>query len=231
MSSNSGDYQIVFQSASWVVVDKPSGWLTVPGRFRNEIPENCLGTQLSSDLNQRLWPVHRLDKEVSGLVLFAKNAQAHKLANHWFENREVTKTYEAWTPLVEGQAFPAGEVIWNLQLKRGKKRSFESPDGKEAITKAKTYGMFEQAGYKILMWRLNPLTGRSHQLRVSLAKHYAPIIGDCLYGADPEFGRLLSWRQRSPNSIGLRAVSLDFTAIDDDPRGELPPMISVKGLR
>jgi len=89
--------KIVFESDAWVVVDKPSGWLTVPGRQHSD-DRLCVGTVLSQQLNQRLWPVHRLDFEVSGLVLFAKNPEAHRRANFWFENRLVKKNLRGLDP-------------------------------------------------------------------------------------------------------------------------------------
>ena len=85
--------QIVFENSSVIVVDKAAGVLTVPGRFGDTPDDPSLGRALEQQLGQRLWPVHRLDLEVSGLVLFARSAEAHRVANAAFEGRRVEKQY------------------------------------------------------------------------------------------------------------------------------------------
>ncbi len=206
--------QRVFENESFVAVDKPAGWLTVPSRMGKSDPRPCLGPALEAELSARLWPVHRLDLEVSGLVLFARHAEAHRAASSWFENHRVHKRYEA---LTERRAPPPplqSEVVWQSKLLRGKKRSYESPHGKEATTKARCLGG------EPLRWELWPETGRPHQLRVHLSRAGFPILGDALYGAEQPF----------TSGIALRAVQLDFS--DCEGRGvfDLPDRLEVPGL-
>ena len=88
---------ILFRNQHFICVDKPANMLTVPARRGESETRPILGHRLQSALGSRLWPVHRLDEPVSGAVLFAFNAQAHKAANQWFEHNLVGKLYEAYT--------------------------------------------------------------------------------------------------------------------------------------
>jgi tRNA pseudouridine32 synthase/23S rRNA pseudouridine746 synthase len=221
MSFDLSPDRVVYEGENWLVVDKPSGWLTVPGRGDGATP--VLGTTLQ-DRHGRLWPVHRLDREVSGLVLFARNAEAHRAACAWFEGRDVLKTYEALTPWVGGRKVE-GEQEWSLKLHRGKKRAFEADHGHLAVTRAQLLGRVERSEQPFAHWRLHPLTGRSHQLRVTLAKFYAPICGDVLYGGPKAESCGLP-----PGAIALRAVALDFNAVQDLLRSGLPPRIATSGV-
>jgi tRNA pseudouridine32 synthase/23S rRNA pseudouridine746 synthase len=196
--------------------------LTVPGRFGDGDGGPSLGRALEQQLGQRLWPVHRLDREVSGLVLFARDAQAHRQASAAFEGRRVDKQYEA---LTEGAALivscPA-EFTWNSRLVRGKKRAFEAPHGKPALTRAEALARVAAGPWlapaspvpsppQLVRWRLYPETGRAHQLRVHLARAGFPVAGDALYGAHT---RLIQ-----PEAIALRSVRLAFTEQDGQALG------------
>jgi tRNA pseudouridine32 synthase / 23S rRNA pseudouridine746 synthase len=206
------------ENKDFIAVDKPAGWLSTPSRLGEKDPRHCLGVELQKQLGTQLFPVHRLDEEVSGVMLFARNAQAHKSANLWFESRSVHKTYEALTSGVPDPTWDVGQRIeWKSLLLRGKKRAYESPHGKESITIAIWKG--EQKG--MLTWILQPLTGRPHQIRVELARHGFPILGDELYGSKEKY---------LDGAIALRAVELDFTRCPEAKQFELPDAIRVQGL-
>jgi tRNA pseudouridine32 synthase / 23S rRNA pseudouridine746 synthase len=207
--------ELLFENPHFVAVDKPAGWLTVPGRTGTADTRPCLGRTLEAELDKRLYPVHRLDAEVSGLVLFARDETAHRIANAWFEAHTLRKRYEA---LTEGEALelvPGREVEWRSQLLRGKKRAYVSPHGKLAVTRA----TFVRPHADALLWRLEPLTGRSHQLRVHLASHGFPILGDTLYGARVSL---------AAGGIALRAVSLSFAACPEAASLGLPDRLAVR---
>ncbi|HMN69804.1 MAG TPA: pseudouridine synthase, partial [Bdellovibrionales bacterium] len=70
---------IVFENENLIAVDKPHGWLTTPARSADD-PRPCLGRELQAAVGSQVYPVHRLDFEVGGLVLFARTAQAHRVA-------------------------------------------------------------------------------------------------------------------------------------------------------
>lgn len=183
--------KLIHEDAHWLVLDKLPGWLTVPGRMGAEDPRPCLRTAAEAEYG-KLWVVHRLDEPVSGLVLFARNADAHRIANMAFESRAVRKVYQAIT---EGQAPDKAQLSFRDNLRKGKKRAFRAPHGKPALSEATFKGTQDEA----LRWVLKPQTGRTHQLRVQLALRGWPIVGDTLYGAQP----------RPEPGIALRAVALE----------------------
>lgn len=215
--------KIIFENENIVAADKPGGWLSVPSQWGEEDPRPVLSLELPKQLGLSLLPVHRLDLDVTGIILFAKNTHAHQSANRWFEARSITKIYEAWT---EGDAptdLKQGQLVeWSSTLHRGKKRSFVSPHGKLAVTRAHWMGSVDNSTVgPAQRWLLEPLTGRPHQLRVELSRHGFPILGDKLYGAQKEF---------LPNIMALRAVKLDFS---EEPQARalgLPKEIVAPGI-
>lgn len=207
--------QNVFENSHWALVDKPAGWLTTPARDKND-PRACLGLELQKQLGIQIFPVHRLDFEVSGLVLFAKNAEAHRVAQGWFERAEIHKIYQAQSLPGEGEP-PSEWIEWRSHLLRGKRRAYASPEGKLSLTRARTTQVTE----KVWHWELMPLTGRPHQLRFELARNGTPILGDKLYGAP-----LIK-----ENQIALRAVQLDLNSVKESERMGLPADIVVDPLR
>lgn len=207
--------KFIFENEDYVFVDKPAGVLTTPSRHQDEDSRHVLGLQVQAFKNQQIFPVHRLDFEVSGLVMFALNAKAHATANFWFENHLVQKTYEAWTTGDSSDLKVGDSLIWKNMLLRGKRRAYVSPHGKMSETEAIFRGHQEEW----LSWELRPKTGRPHQLRVQLALNGFPIVGDELYGSETPYRK---------EAIALRAVSLDFSKIAD--RGSLSEKIFLQGL-
>lgn len=146
--------QIVWQNKEIVVCDKPALVLSVPSRDRND-PRPCLGLELQNYLGQQVYPVHRLDFEVSGLIIFALNEKSHRETQSWFSQKLIQKKYMALTPQqsfshwpehiqTERQLIPPQtglEFVWKTQLFKGKKRAFESAHGEWAETKAKIVGL------------------------------------------------------------------------------------------
>ncbi len=207
MSSDTS-LKIVFQNEHAVIVDKPAQWLSIPGRTQAD-KRPVLGKLLEQSLAKKVFPVHRLDAEVSGLILFALTPDFHSAASSLFENKTVQKTYQAITEL---RNFELNKTMtWTCKIFRGKKRSFEAAHGKESITKATVVLM----GDAYLEWRLMPITGRSHQLRFELARHDAPIVGDSLYGSK------LPWNEPG---IALRSIQIDLPE-DFAGRWSLPPTV------
>lgn len=212
--------QVIFENEFFVVVDKPSGTLSVPSRLGEHEKRPILKNLLESQLKIKLWATHRLDFEVSGLILFAKTADAHRTANSWFEKQQIHKTYHAIT---EGDATKATEFSqpteWRCYLVRGKKRAFAAPYGQESITIAR----FLKSDSQGLHWEMQPRTGRSHQLRFELSQHGFPIIGDTLYGARPQ----ADLDDIESKSILLRAVKIDFSNCPDRKKFGLPDKIEL----
>lgn len=193
----------IFENEYFLVVDKRPGFLSVPSRQKEDL-RKCELFEWSQRLNQQLWPVHRLDEKVSGLLMFAKTKGAHQTANSWFEKRKIKKTYQALTCEVDFQFTEDQTFLWTSYLLRGKKRAYEKDFGKEAKTEAILLKRQIVWGKQIVsLWELHPLTGRSHQLRFELAKQGYPVLGDELYGSSQELP--------ISQAIALRATMLDFT--------------------
>jgi tRNA pseudouridine32 synthase/23S rRNA pseudouridine746 synthase len=219
---------IVFENEHFVVVDKEPLVLTTPSREGPADERPCLGTALQTQVGRQIFPVHRLDFEVSGLVLFAKTAEAHAVANGWFEHKQVTKIYRARTgpqsfehippqipnPRAPLAPQPQEKFLWTSRLLRGKKRAYEHATGKPCETEA----IFLGAEGGELLWELHPLTGRPHQLRYELSHHGFPILGDVLYGSKKDF---------APRGIALRAVKIDFRRAPQAGRFFLPDILEV----
>lgn len=207
-------YKIVFQNDYFVAVDKSAGVLSVPSRLGEKEERACVGTLLQKDLGRQIYPCHRLDFEVSGLLLFALDKEAHRVASRWFEQGEIQKKYEAWTT---GVAPTFSKEVWHSKLLRGKKRAYEAPHGKESITNVKYLGTNTQG---FLRFELEPVTGRSHQLRFELYKHAFPIVGDELYGSTQAF----------QEGIALRSFAIDFSRCPERERFQLPLTLSIEGI-
>ncbi len=162
--------RILHENERWLAVDKPPGVLSGPGR--EGWNQDSVLTRLAARYPE-LRPVHRLDLETSGVLLFARTAQAQRELQQLFEERKVEKVYEA---VLEG--IPPEEGTLSLPLgpdpdRPGRYRV--DPEGKEAIT---DYRRIE--GCRV---ELRPHTGRSHQLRIHMASGLGlPIVGDALYG-------------------------------------------------
>lgn len=166
-----------------LVVDKPAGLLSVPGRGGHK------SASVLSYLAVRYGPVfdiHRLDLDTSGLMIVARTPAAQSSLARQFANRTVTKTYEA---LVKGQMErSSGEIDlpigrdWNERPLR----RIDHETGKPS----KTLWWLERQGTMSAQLRLQPVTGRTHQLRLHLAAIGHPILGDRLYDNDDSWGRL-----------------------------------------
>lgn len=167
---------IVFADEYMVVVDKPYGLLSVPGR--DPANRDCVPSRLKSEYGE-LRIVHRLDFDTSGLMILARDAETHRRLNRQFEQREVEKYYEA---LVWGLPInDSGEI--NLPIcvdwPNRPKKIVDHVNGKPAQTFFQV--LARDVEKNIARVELKPITGRSHQLRVHLAEIGHPILGCPFY--------------------------------------------------
>jgi tRNA pseudouridine32 synthase/23S rRNA pseudouridine746 synthase len=192
-----GELSIVFEDAWLVVIDKPSGLLSVPGK--DEAVTDSVLARLRARYPRAMGPllVHRLDLDTSGLLVAALDPRTHAAVQRQFLHRDVHKRYVAW---VEGQVQDEEGTI-DLPLRvdlNDRPRQIHDPvHGKAAVTR---WRVLERTGTRTRV-AFFPLTGRTHQLRVHAAHPLglgAPIVGDRLYGH--ESARLM-----------LHAEALEFT--------------------
>jgi tRNA pseudouridine32 synthase / 23S rRNA pseudouridine746 synthase len=171
---------VIHEDEALLVIDKPAGMLAVPGR--GEDKQDCLATRVQSR-----WPdarvVHRLDMATSGLMLFARGAEWQRRLSHDFATRRIEKHYIA---LVHGR-MPSAHGCIELPLAadwpRRPLQKVDLRNGKVSITGWRVLDVDDAR--RITRLALQPLTGRTHQLRVHLAAIGHPILGDALY-APPE---------------------------------------------
>lgn len=213
---------ILFENSHFLVIEKHAGWLAIPSRMGDADETPSEWKHWEAQKKQKLFVVHRLDREVSGVMIFAKSEEAHREANGWFEHRLIQKTYEALAE-VSAPADPPKDIQrWESKLLRGKKRAYEKPFGKDSVTLAEFKKSVDYKGTPLELWKLNPLTGRAHQLRYEMMKHQRPVWGDVLYGSQKNFPY--------ENAIALRAVSVAFDEKVDVKRWDLPPRIETMDL-
>ncbi|MEK7477296.1 MAG: RNA pseudouridine synthase [Candidatus Coatesbacteria bacterium] len=163
---------VVFENDRVLAVAKPSGQLVIPGRGLPQGP--TLKAQADAHVGTPVFVVHRIDADSSGLVLFAKDAEAHRALNIAFEKRQVAKRYLA---LVQGAVLADRTV--NRPLKQfGSSRVGVVRGGRPAIT---SFRVLERVGNDTLL-EVTPETGKRHQIRVHLYAIGHPILGDPLYG-------------------------------------------------
>lgn len=159
----------------WVAIDKPPGLLVIPGRTPDD--QACAKTYLEHQLGQKIWVCHRIDRDTSGVVLFATDADAHRTASMAFEEGRVEKRYLA---LVEGRIEAPLTIDLPLtEARKGKMRPcFPGEAGKPAVTRVKPVEVFADA----TLVECEPLSGRQHQIRVHLKAKGHPLLFDHQYG-------------------------------------------------
>lgn len=162
-----------------IVADKPAGLLCVPGRGDDK--QDCLSARVQS-IHPDALIVHRLDMATSGLCVFARGLEMQRRLSAAFAGREVRKTYEA---VVWGDPGPGpGEIDLPLAADwpNRPRQKVDAQHGKPSLTRWWREGPGPVAGSTRL--RLEPVTGRSHQLRVHLMAIGHPIVGDSLYAPE-----------------------------------------------
>ncbi len=182
------DPQVLALTAQWLVVSKPSGWLTIPGRNPERNPPQILSEWAVKNYSP-IWVVHRLDRETSGVVLFARTEESHRLANSWFQDRRVKKIYSC---LASG--IPLTPVF----------KVNEPVNGVHAITQVEVKECFQQS----FLGKVLPRTGRRHQIRIHLSNRGHPILGDSMYRGLKQVS--LGTSSLSVSRVALHAASLEL---------------------
>jgi 23S rRNA pseudouridine1911/1915/1917 synthase len=165
--------EIIAQNDHFIAVNKPAGLLSIPDR---EGKEPSLKQMLQQQLEQ-VFTVHRLDRETSGIIVFAKDPETHKFLSQAFEERNVEKYYIG---LVNGQLPEKKKTIDAPIAEHSGKRGLMivHKRGKPAIT---DYEVLEEFGkFSLVQFRIH--TGRTHQIRVHMQYVGHPLVCDELYG-------------------------------------------------
>jgi 23S rRNA pseudouridine1911/1915/1917 synthase len=205
--------EIIFENDQFIVVNKPPGLLSIPDREGKEISLK----QLLQQKYGQIYTVHRLDRETSGIIVFAKDADMHKFLSQAFEERSVEKYYLGIVNgLLPEKAKTIDAPIMEHAVKRG--LMIVHKKGKPAVT---DYEVLEEFGkFSLLQFRIH--TGRTHQIRVHMQYVGHPLVCDELYG-DGLPVRVSSFKRNFKLSkyeeeekpilsrVGLHAARLVFT--------------------
>jgi len=211
--------QVIYESEDFVVINKPAGMAVHPARQPQGVtlvdwllaryPEM---TKVGDDLRTRPGIVHRLDKDTSGVILVCRTQEAFAYFKKQFQEQRIKKTYLA---LVHNfLKSKSGLINKPLGLKKGTIKRTVHGRGtkmiKEAITRYKVKGLIRANKSPFSLLEIEPLTGRTHQIRVHLASIGHPVVGDRLYGKGSRKLKI-SNQEKTPPRLFLHAESLEFT--------------------
>jgi tRNA pseudouridine32 synthase / 23S rRNA pseudouridine746 synthase len=188
------DLQILHIDDALLVLSKPAGLLAVPGRGADK--QDALSSRVQVHFPEAL-VVHRLDQATSGLMLMARSLGVQRTLSRAFEARQVHKEYVA---IVQGQMAQGGGDIALPLMADWPRRPMQKVDmqnGKAALTRWRVLHADGAANTSHLL--LEPVTGRTHQLRVHLCAIGHAIVGDTLYGEQvqlPKPARMMLHAQR-----------------------------------
>jgi len=190
-------FEILYEDNHCIAIAKPTGVSSAHFQGHDETADRLVKSYLK-DKHQKpgnvfLGVVHRLDKAVSGVLLFARTSKAAARLSEQFREATVEKIYWA---VVEGEVNETAGSLEDWLIKR-EQRVEVVPPGTLGAKQALLY-FTRKASQEGLTWvEIRPQTGRTHQLRVQLAHHGFPILGDAKYGSIRTFGQAVALHARS----------------------------------
>lgn len=202
---------LLFENDDYLIVNKPPGIATLEDRNDGV---NLLKS--AKTYHENTLVCHRLDKDTSGVIVFAKNEDSHRHLSVKFENRQVNKVYHA---VVDGiHEYNQEEVDKPIKVTGKGIVRIDFRQGKQSFT---TFNSIEAFKMHTLV-ECKPRTGRTHQIRVHLAELNSPITGDVTYGGRPFYlssvkrnYNLKKWTEEQPmiSRMALHAFSIEFEDI------------------
>ena len=189
---------LIHRDDDFMVIHKPAGLLTVPGK--TEDLQDCLINRLVK-LEPKTLLIHRLDRDTSGILAFGLSKWGQKTISRQFQERQTDKTYQAVVAgKLEGEGTIEVPVVYDPS--RPPLHIADPAHNKPAITHWQAIEHFNIQGQPVTRVKLIPITGRSHQLRVHMQYLGHPIIGDTLYAT--------SEQQQLSSRLCLHAECLSF---------------------
>lgn len=214
MAQKNNDYSVIYQDEDFIVLNKRSGILIAADRYNPDAPRLDL---LAEKEFGKLYAVHRIDKDTSGLIIYARNPEAQRELSMQFEKRQVHKTYHAlvyghplWTDLkVDLPLLPDGDAKHKTVVNKR--------FGKPSVTDFHLVGTCGPYSWI----EAKPLTGRTHQIRVHLAANGLSIVCDPLYSGNQKPVRLSEIKRKWNGDefeerpllsrLALHAYKIEFT--------------------
>jgi 23S rRNA pseudouridine1911/1915/1917 synthase len=193
MPATGKGYKIIYEDDCLIIVDKPSGMLVIPTPKKEN---NTLTRLLNEELDRRniqvnAYPCHRIDRETSGIVIYAKGKNAQGLMMERFKNRMVKKTYIAF---VHGIVKKNADTIKSYIYNRNKNRNELAITKYNTIQKQKDFSVVEVV----------PITGRTNQIRIHFKEIGHPLVGESVYAFRKDFK--LKFKRAA-----LHARAIEFT--------------------
>lgn len=179
MAKKNNYFNILYEDDYILVLNKAAGCLTIPDRYERSAINLF---EILTKKYSKIFTVHRLDKDTSGVIIFAKDAGSHKNLNQQFQDLKVIKLYHA---VLKGNV-NQDEIVIDIPITedlRQKGKMKPSARGKESLTKLKVINRFRNA----TLVELELVTGRHHQIRVHCAAIGYPLLVDSLYGNTEAF--------------------------------------------
>lgn len=172
-------FRILFEDDSLLVIDKDAGILTIPDRYNHNLQSL---SQILKEKYGEIFIVHRLDRDTSGVIIFAKDADTHRELSIAFENNEVKRIYHVITQGI----IPQDYIEIDIPLVQSRQKShimIPSAKGKNSLTKLQVLKRFKNS----TLAECELITGRHHQIRAHLQAIGYPLLVDELYGNNESF--------------------------------------------
>lgn len=195
--------RVIYEDEYLLLVDKPAGWLTVPTpKKEKRTLHDWVSDYVKKAGRKKAYLLHRLDRETSGVIAFAKTPEVQQKLESAFRSHEPGRVYLA---LVQGVPSPAKATLKHHLLKDARNPGLETVSrnprfGVEAITEYETAEVF---GKEAALLKVRPRTGRTNQIRVQLAHEGHPLVGDRKYAKAKKYAL------QGPRTL-LHAASLEL---------------------